>query len=341
MHPHLRSAVDNAFAVPLHWAAPRLQARWFIDQYAGDVEADKQELSRITRWWRNAALNKTSPFARDRLMECFYFATACREVVAKAFAVLDDIYDIYGTLDELALFTDVIERWEATASEQLPEYMNAIYLTIFNFSNEVAEHVQRTDGCDVRFLLKKAWHDLCKAFLSEAKWHYYSNYKPTLQEYLENGWASVSGPLIYPKLVQMVSKIFRLCNDSFYLRRGDAPSSIAIYMFENRAMESDARKAMRDQLLSYRILAPVIQTPLNQDVSNNCQYPPSLANACLNMARISHCIYQSGDGLSAPDDGKKDGNSRAVLGAFKSGSWRRTADSQLAPLTHSTSTETF
>lgn len=41
MHPHLRSAVDNAFAVPLHWAAPRLQARWFIDQYAGDVEADK------------------------------------------------------------------------------------------------------------------------------------------------------------------------------------------------------------------------------------------------------------------------------------------------------------
>jgi hypothetical protein len=266
MRPHLRSSVDNTLAVPLHWAAPRLQARWFIDHYAGDGEADQvmlrfaeldfnnmqklhqQELSRITRWWRNADLNKNLPFARDRLMECFYFATgvasepglaACREVVAKAFAlivVLDDIYDIYGTLGELAQFTDAIERWEAAASEQLPEYMKGIYLTIFNFSNEVAEHVRKTHGCDVRFLLKKAWHDLCKAFLLEAKWHY-SNYKPTLQEYLDNGWVSVSGPLMllhafpmlnegitqksidqleshYPKLVQMVSKIFRLCNDS-------------------------------------------------------------------------------------------------------------------------------
>ncbi|CAN6284703.1 unnamed protein product [Urochloa humidicola] len=355
MHPYLRSAVDNALAVPLHWTAPRLQARWFIDHYAArDAEADQvmlhfaklnfnnvqklhqQEFSRISRWWRNADLNKKLPFARDRLVECFYFATgvawepslaASREAVAKAFAlivVLDDIYDVYGTLDELTVFTDAIERWEATASEQLPEYMKAIYFTIFNFSNELAEHVQRTDGCDVRFLLKKAWHDLCKAFLLEAEWHY-SNCKPTLQEYLDNGWVSVSGPLMllhafptlnkgiaqksiqqqpesYPKLVQLVSKIFRLCNDSAThseeLKRGDAPSSIAIYMFENRATESDARKAMRDLTLQTWKL-------VNQDLSNNSQYPPSFANACLNMARISHCIYQGGDGLSAPDDGKK------------------------------------
>ncbi|CAN6307074.1 unnamed protein product [Urochloa humidicola] len=354
MHPYIRSAVDNALAVPLHWTAPRLQARWFIDHYAArDAEADRlmlhfakldfnnvqkihqQEFSRISRWWRNADLNKKLPFARDRLVECFYFATgvawepslaACREAVAKAFAlivVLDDIYDVYGTLDELTVFTDAIERWEATASEQLPEYMKAIYFSIFNFSNELAEHVQRTDGCDVRFLLKKAWHDLCKAFLLEAKWHY-SNYKPTLQEYLDNGWVSVSGPLMllhafptlnkaiaqksiqqpesYPKLVQMVSKIFRLCNDSAThseeLKRGDVPSSIAIYMFENRATESDARKAMRDLTMeTWKIV--------NQDVSNNSQYPPSFANACVNIARISHCIYQGGDGLSAPDDGKK------------------------------------
>ena len=66
MHPHLRSSVDNALAVPLHWAAPRLQARWFINHYTRESRADllllhfakldfnnvqklqQQELSRIT-----------------------------------------------------------------------------------------------------------------------------------------------------------------------------------------------------------------------------------------------------------------------------------------------------
>ncbi|CAD6203144.1 unnamed protein product [Miscanthus lutarioriparius] len=184
---------------------------------------------------------------------------------------------------------------EASASEQLPAYMKAIYLTIVSASNEVAEQVLRQQGCDARFLLKKAWHDLCKAFLMEAKWHY-SNYKPTLHEYLENGWiSSVSGPLMlihvfpmiekkgvvtpnsiqqlesYPKLVQMVSKIFRLCNDS-------------------------ATHSVR---------------------TTNCRFPLPFANACVNMARIAHCIYRGGDGISAPDDEKRMEIKELFLEPFK------------------------
>ena len=37
--------------------------------------------------------------------------------------------------------------------------------------------------------------DLCKAYLLEAKW-YYSGYKPTLQEYMDNAWISVSAPVL-------------------------------------------------------------------------------------------------------------------------------------------------
>lgn len=39
------------------------------------------------------------------------------------------------------------------------------------------------------------WADLCRAYLKEAKW-YSSGYTPTLQEYLNNAWISISAPLI-------------------------------------------------------------------------------------------------------------------------------------------------
>ena len=62
-------------------------------------------------------------FVRDRLMEVYFWALGmapdpqlsdCRKAVTKVFGlvtIIDDVYDVYGTLDELQLFTDAIERY--------------------------------------------------------------------------------------------------------------------------------------------------------------------------------------------------------------------------------------
>lgn len=66
--------------------------------------------------------NKLS-FARDRLMESFFWSVGmvpqpqydkCRiglTKVVKLLTLLDDIYDVYASLEELHQFTDAVEKY--------------------------------------------------------------------------------------------------------------------------------------------------------------------------------------------------------------------------------------
>ena len=63
------------------------------------------------------------PFARDRVVECYFWSlgvyfepqyefgrmTFCKVIAMTS--VIDDIYDVYGTVEELDLFTQAIERY--------------------------------------------------------------------------------------------------------------------------------------------------------------------------------------------------------------------------------------
>ena len=63
------------------------------------------------------------PFARDRVVEGYFWPLGVffepqfalgRRMLTKSiamFTVIDDIYDAYGTLSELELFTRVIQRY--------------------------------------------------------------------------------------------------------------------------------------------------------------------------------------------------------------------------------------
>ena len=63
------------------------------------------------------------PFFRDRWLECYLFSLSTtyepqygygREVLNKVnqmITVLDDMYDVYGTVEELELLTDAIDRF--------------------------------------------------------------------------------------------------------------------------------------------------------------------------------------------------------------------------------------
>ncbi|KAL0928451.1 hypothetical protein M5K25_000332 [Dendrobium thyrsiflorum] len=111
-----------------------------------------------------------------------------RKIMTKVMALLsitDDIYDVYGTSDELQSFTDVIMRWDELeeAAQQLKEYLKVHFHNLTkalqDFNNELSSHGKsyRIKYLQILKVIVRAWND-------EVKWRD-DGYIPALREHLE------------------------------------------------------------------------------------------------------------------------------------------------------------
>ena len=74
------------------------------------------------RWWKNLDFATKLPYARDQVVEGYFWMTGvyfepqyslARTFLTKVIAiisVIDDTYDAYGVYEELILFTEAIQR---------------------------------------------------------------------------------------------------------------------------------------------------------------------------------------------------------------------------------------
>ncbi|KAJ8765367.1 hypothetical protein K2173_012064 [Erythroxylum novogranatense] len=345
---YISMLASHSLELPLHWRMPRLDARWYMDVYQTKqsmkpmlLELAKMEynrlqtvhqedLKRASEWSLHTGFKEKLPFARDRIAECFLWTTGiAMEPWYSYFRIqttkhgqiittIDDIYDVYGTLDELELFTSAIERWDISMMNGLPYYMKLTFFALVNFVNEVAYVALRDHGVDITYYLKKSWIDLCKSYLLEHKW----GYKPTLQEYLDNAWISISGPVLlvhiyfltanpitnkameslkeegYPKVIKWSSMILRLADDlgtsSHELLRGDVPKSIQCCMHETGASEEESREQIH-------YLIGETWKKMNRDGANDTSFSRDFVRMCMNLGRAAQCFYQHGDGFGIVD----------------------------------------
>ncbi|XP_044461392.1 terpene synthase 10-like [Mangifera indica] len=341
---YVSSLVKHALELPLHWRMPRIEARWFVDVYETRHDCNpillelaklhfnilqathQQELKDVSSWWRNTGIGEKLNFARDRLLVSFFWNLGLtseaqfgyfRRMMTKVNAlitIIDDVYDVYGTMDELELFTDAIERWDANSMEQLPEYMKIVYLALFNSVNDMASHALKVHGVDIIPYLKKTWADLCKSFLLEAKWHH-DGHIPTLAEYMNNAWISISGPVLlvhayflatdpiteetiecleeYSNIIRWSSMILRLADDlgtaSDEMEKGDVAKSIQCYMHETGASEEDGREHIGEMVAATWL-------KMNRDRLENPHLSTTFIDIAMNLGRMAQCIYQHGDG---------------------------------------------
>ncbi|KAK7258199.1 hypothetical protein RIF29_32718 [Crotalaria pallida] len=352
-YSNLGERVVHALELPSHWRVPWFDVKWQVKHYQKEkhvindlLELAKlnfnviqvklqKEVKELSRWWENLGMIKELSFTRNRLVESFMCSAGVafepkykflRKWLTKVIIfvlVIDDIYDIHASFEELKQFTMAFERWDAKEIEQLPEYMRMCLDSLKDVTNETAYEIGSEKNFNlVLSYLKKAWVDFCKALFVEAKW-YSEGYIPSLQEHLSNAWISSSGPLIllhiyfattmhevvtcheiddflhsYEDLVYNISLIIRLCNDlgttEAERERGDAASSILCYMNEMDVSEDEARKHIQGIINNaWKKINGYSQTRV-------ASMEPFLTHA-INAARVAHTLYQNGDGFGIQD----------------------------------------
>ncbi|KAL5772630.1 hypothetical protein ACOSQ2_012554 [Xanthoceras sorbifolium] len=319
----LAMQVKHALEIPLHWREPRLEPRWFIDVYERRKGTTNPILLELAKLDFNSTLSENE-LCQEQQVASYLWTVGiafepefgyCRRMLTKVVAlitVIDDFYDVYGSLDELELFTDAVDRWDLKAMRQLPDYMKICFLALFNSVNEMAYNILKEQGLDV-------WLGLLWSYLLEAKW-FHSGYKPTLEEHMKNGWISITGPIIAiqtylstanpiieneleciernPDVLYWSSRIFRLQDDlgtsSDKLKRGDVPKSIQCIINEMGTSKEVAREHIKDMMKQ-------LWKKVNVHRTSEPLLSESSIGLMLNLVRMSHCMYHHGDGHGVED----------------------------------------
>ncbi|KAH6759072.1 hypothetical protein C2S51_019307 [Perilla frutescens var. frutescens] len=336
---NLLSWILHSLEIPLHWRIQRLEARWFLDAYATrrDMNQIILELAKLDfniiqatqqeelKDLSSTCLAEKLPFVRDRLVESYFWAIALfephqygyhRKVAAKIITLitsLDDVYDIYGTLDELQLFTDAIQRWDTESISRLPYYMQLFYMVLYNFVSELAYDGLKEKGFITIPYLQRSWADLVEAYLKEAKW-FYNGYTPSMEEYLNNAYISIGAtPVISQVFFTLATSIDKPVIDSLYeyhrilrlsgmlvrlpddlgtspMKRGDVPKAIQLYMKERNATEIEAQEHV-----SF-LIREAWKEMNTATAAADCPFTDDLVVAAANLGRAAQFMYLDGDG---------------------------------------------
>nr|KYP32773.1 (+)-delta-cadinene synthase isozyme XC1 [Cajanus cajan] len=163
----LVAQINHCLRQPINKSVPRFEAKYHISIYEQDSSYNEsllafakidfnilqnlhlKEICNISKWWKNSNFEKKVPYARYRLLESYLWSLAMsdkpeynigRMFVGKLIGVvclLDDTYDAYGTVQELELFTEAIQRWNIKPIESLPHCMQEVFNAIVELCDEI------------------------------------------------------------------------------------------------------------------------------------------------------------------------------------------------------------
>ncbi|KAG4385644.1 hypothetical protein GLYMA_12G138800v4 [Glycine max] len=343
LSPSMIAQVKHSLRRSLRKGLPRLEATYYMSFYEEDSSHDEKlltfakldfnmlqelhqkEVNNVTRWWiKNLNVSTKLPFVRDRIAECYFWIlgiyfepqySLARRITTKVIAlcsVIDDMYDAYGTIDELELFTNAIERWDICCLDDLPEYMKVCYIEILNVYEEIEEEMRKQGKVYCIKYAKKEMKRLIKAHMAEARW-LHCNHTPSIEEYMQvrnvsSGYSMViticfvgmkdttEEVLIWatsdPIIIGAASIICRLMDDivgnEFEQERRHVASSIESYMKQHNTSRQDAINKLLEMVKS-------AWKDINEACLNPTEVPMNFLLRVVNLVRMIDVLYKDED----------------------------------------------
>ncbi|CAL1386287.1 unnamed protein product [Linum trigynum] len=348
--PQFQKQVKFSLSLPLWKCVPRTLTRHYIDFYSEDhgfinnekllrfakldfnklQKCHQRELREITEWWGGLQVPTKFRYARDRVVECYYWIYAvyfepryhsARIILTKIISMLsllDDTYDNFGTYDEVEILTTVIQRLDPSPLESsLPNEMKNMYRVIIDLYDEIGIELSKSGPTFAVDYAKEELKKLCRSYLAEIRWRT-KGHVPTLEEYKKEAYVTSAFPILCtsafvgmgaeiatteafdwvtnePKMVKAASVICRLQNDivshKFEQNRKHAASAVECYMKEHDAPEEAAVEFLRKEI-----------SEAWKDIAEECRRPTplpvALMDRVLNFARSISVIYENGDGYT-------------------------------------------
>ncbi|GKV15766.1 hypothetical protein SLEP1_g26518 [Rubroshorea leprosula] len=347
--PLLAEQIAHALNRPIRKGLPRIEARHYISLYSRDnnfvssnaallkfakidynmVQAfHLEELKGIVEWWEKLDVATKLPYARDRIVECFFWImgayfepkySLARTFLTKIIAmtsILDDTYDNYGTYEELEVLTKCIERWDISVIDQLPEYMKLVYQSLLDVYGEMEAEVTKEGRSYAVDYGKESMKKIVKAYFEEAKWCK-EGYVPPMDEYMQVALISSAYPMLItnsfvgmgevatkdafdwisnnPKMLKASTIICRFMDDitshELEQSRDHVASIIECYMKQYGLSMEDIMKLFREEIAN-------AWKDINEGFMKPTAVPMPILTRVLNFSRVIDVIYKDIDGYT-------------------------------------------
>ncbi|KAG0454501.1 hypothetical protein HPP92_023518 [Vanilla planifolia] len=365
LEPNMGTMVARALRTPRFRRMERLEAREFISLYEKQENRREdllqfakldfqwvqsihlEELRSISIWYKNISLAKHLPFARDRLVElyfwivgvcfkpCFSYARIWTTKLSVLVSMMDDIYDQYGTLEELQLFTDIIKRWEFKEGfEKLSIYLQKYILVLYRTFKELENELELKKNTYRIQYLKEEVKKLSQAYLEEKQWGI-QGYVPNVNDHLKVSLISCAYPLLvfcfyvgmeetipeeifhwvasFPKIVRAMCIICRIMNDNTSDEHEQKENHVATtmhsYMKEHKCTKEEASQKLMEMVEN-------AWKTLNQEFLLLTDIPVSLLRPIINLSCMVELIYKDKDSYTNPHDTMTDNIKLVMLEPF-------------------------